>query len=420
MAPGGVVQPAPGARYGLAILFAVALFNYIDRSIVAILQEPIKRDLGLSDTQLGLLTGLSFALVYATMALPIARIADRVNRKKLIAIALAIWSGATALSGLARNFPTLVALRMGVAFGEAGSVPASHSMISDYFPLGRRGTALALWGLSNPLGTMLGFAFGGMLADALSWREAFLIFGVAGLAFAPIVLTAREPVRGTFDHGASTDRMAFRDTVAFLWRTKAFRYLLVGGVAHAFIIHLLHSWNAPFYVRVFDLPIREVALFLALSTGLAGGMGQFLGGWLGDRLAGDTTAWYMRLPAIASALLLPVTLVQYLAPGRTLSMVMGASSLFLIAIFYAPVVAAAQTVVPPRMRAFTSAVLVLCTNLLGLSLAPVLAGAISDYLDPIYGDQSLRYALAILMPMSALAVFGFVKAAQHMRAMERA
>lgn len=415
--PAPAPRYSPGARYGLFLLFVVALFNYIDRSIVAILQEPIKRDLQLSDTQLGLLTGLSFALVYATMALPIARLADRVNRKRLIALALAIWSAATAASGLARNFPTLVALRMGVAFGEAGSVPASHSMISDYYPLGRRGTALALWGLANPFGTMMGFAFGGLLAQELGWRQAFLIFGVMGLAFAPVVLTAREPVRGAFDHDPAPEGMTLGATIAWLARNPAFRWLLVGAVAHAFIIHLLHAWNAPFFARVYAMPIGEVALFLALATGIAGGAGQFLGGYLGDRLAVRSVAWYMRLPAMASVLLLPITLVQYLAPDRTLSMVTGAAGLFLIAIFYAPVVAAAQSIVPPRMRAFTSAVLVLCTNLLGLSLGPVLAGALSDWLVPTHGDQSLRYALAALMPMSALAAFGFVRAAHHMRAL---
>ena len=225
------------ARFGLAMLFVVALFNYIDRSIISILQEPLKADLHLSDTQLGALTGLSFALLYTTLALPIARLADRVNRKRLIAAALAIWSTATGCCGLANSFGVLVLFRMGVAFGEAGVVPASHSMISDYFPPRKRGTALALWGLSNPFGTMLGFAAGGWITAAMSWRQAFLVFGVLGVALAPVVLLMKEPRRGGTDPVQPLDEaegpLPFGEVVARLWRLRAFRCLARGGGAPA-------------------------------------------------------------------------------------------------------------------------------------------------------------------------------------------
>jgi MFS family permease len=403
------------SHYGLAVLFGVALFNYIDRSIIAILQEPLKADLKLSDTQLGALTGLSFALLYTTMALPIARLADVWNRKRLIAAALAIWSAATAACGLANNFATLVALRMGVAFGEAGCVPASHSMIADYFPVRQRATALALWGLSNPFGTMLGFAAGGWITQALSWREAFLLFGLTGVALAPVVLTAREPPRGRFDdQAAAGDRVPLREAFLTLWRRKAFRFLAAGGAAHAFVVFAAQNWNAPFFGRVHAMPIAEVATFLALAIGLGGGLGQFVGGWMADRLGRRDRRWYMWLPALASVLLLPVSFVVYLVGDTATSMAFAALEAILLNVWFAPIVATAQMLVPPQMRAFTSAMLVLIVNILGLSLGPLLTGMISDALQPTLGAESLRYAILASMGMNLVAALCFFRSGQHL------
>jgi predicted MFS family arabinose efflux permease len=415
----GIEAPAmvPGSYYGLAILFAVGLFNYLDRAIISILQVPLKTDLHLSDTQLGMLTGLSFALVYCTAAIPIARLADKVNRKRLIATALTIWSAATGACGFAANFPILVSLRMGVALGEAGSIPATHSIIADYFPIRKRATALALWGLSNPLGTMLGFALGGWLTHVLSWREAFMLFGIAGVMLAPVVLTMREPARGVFNDAHAVDRegvIPFGEAITTLWRLKAFRLLALGGAAHAFVIFLFQNWSAPFYMRLHHLPITQVAVFLALSLGVSGGLGYFFGGFISDKLGQRRYGWYMRLPAIASALLLPITLVQYLTTSLALSMTMCVIAAFLISIWFAPVVAAAQTLVAPQMRAMTSAVLVLCTNLLGLSLGPLFAGMISDLLQPRFGAEALRYAIVSLLFMNVVAALLFWRSAHHL------
>jgi MFS family permease len=410
------------SRYGLAMLFVVALFNYIDRSIIAILQEPLKADLGLSDTQLGALTGLSFALMYTTMALPIARLADVWNRKRLIAGALAIWSAATAACGLANGFGTLVALRMGVAFGEAGCVPASHSMIADYFPLRQRATALALWGLSNPFGTMLGFAAGGWITQAMSWREAFLLFGIAGVALAPVVLTMKEPRRGRFDdHADARVQVPLREALEKLWSLKAFRFLAAGGAAHAFVVFAGHNWNAPFYGRVHGMPIGQVALFLALAIGLGGGVGQFVGGWMADRVGRIDRRWYMWLPALASALLIPISLGVYLVDDTATSMAFAVVQAVLLNVWFAPIVATAQMLVPSQMRAFTSAMLVLIVNILGLSLGPLMTGMISDALQPTLGSESLRYAILASMGMSVIAALCFFRSGQHlMRELEGA
>jgi MFS family permease len=409
------VQSLRYARYGLAMLFLVALFNYIDRSIISILQEPLKADLKLSDTQLGALTGLSFAILYSTMALPIARLADRWNRKKLIAAALAIWSSATAACGLANNFATLVAFRMGVAFGEAGCVPASHSMIADYFPLRQRATALAVWGLSSPLGTMLGFAAGGWITQAMSWREAFLVFGIVGVALEPLVLTVKEPVRGRFDdHTDDRTQVPLREALGVLWKSRAFRFLAGGGAAHAFVLYSVQNWNAPFYSRVHEMPLTSVALFLALAFGLGGGIGQFLGGALADRLGRRDRRWYMWVPAAGSTLLVPVSLVTYLAGDTVVSMVSATLQALLLFIYTASIVATAQMLVPPQMRAFTSAMLVLIVNLLGLSMGPLLTGVVSDALQPAFGTQSLRYAIAFSVGMEVVAAVCFFCSARYL------
>lgn len=403
------------SRYGLGMLFLVALFNYIDRAIISILQEPLKADLKLSDTQLGALTGLSFALLYTTMALPIARLADVWNRKRMIAAALAIWSSATAACGLANNFATLVAFRMGVAFGEAGCVPASHSMIADYFPLRQRATALALWGLSSPFGTMLGFAAGGWITQAMSWREAFLAFGIAGVALAPFVLTMKEPLRGRFDdHKDARLQLPLREALGALWKLRAYRFLALGGAAHAFVVFAGHNWNAPFYGRVHEMPLTQVAVFLALAFGLGGGLGQFLGGFLSDRLGRGDRRWYMWMPAAASALLIPVSLGTYLLDDTVASMAFGTVQAVLLNVYFAPIVATTQMLVAPQMRAFTSAVLVLIVNILGLSLGPLLTGAISDALQPAYGADSLRYAILLSVGMEVLAALCFFRSAHHL------
>jgi len=403
------------SRYGLAVLFVVALFNYIDRSIISILQEPLKADLGLSDTQLGALTGLSFAVLYTTMALPIARLADVWNRKRLIAGALAIWSTATAACGLATGFGTLVALRMGVAFGEAGCVPASHSMIADYFPLRQRATALALWGLSNPFGTMLGFAAGGWITQALSWREAFMLFGIAGVALAPLVLTMKEPQRGRFDEpGQARAQVPLREAVATLWKSRAFRFLAAGGAAHAFVVFAAQNWNAPFFGRVHEMPIKQVALFLALAIGLGGGLGQFVGGWMADRIGRLDRRWYMWLPALCSILLIPVSIGVYLIDNTATAMALTVVEAVLLNVWFAPIVATAQMLVSSRMRAFTSAMLVLIVNILGLSLGPLLTGMISDALQPTLGVESLRYAILASMGMSVVAALCFFRSGQHL------
>ncbi|QUD90375.1 spinster family MFS transporter [Phenylobacterium montanum] len=408
---GGNRPKTLSARYGwfaLAILFVVALFNYVDRSILSIMQVALKRDLGLTDTELGSLTGLSFAIFYTTGALPVAWLADRIARKYVLTAALAIWTLMTAASSLATGFVSLSACRIGVAVGEAGCVPASHSLISDYFPRQKRALAMAVWGLSMPLGGMLGVYLGGQLTAAIGWRGAFAAIGLGGLVLAPLVaLFLKEPQRGRFDGASGVKGRSVWASLAILWRFRSFRYLCLAEGLQAWGQTAMQAWNAPFYSRLHHMPLAHIAAALSLIIGLSGAAGTFLGGALANSLARRDVRWFMRIPAIAAVLTAPFALLQYLTPSLTLSLAAAIVPAAMVNVYMAPANAMSQSLVPADMRAFTSAMLVLVVNVIGLGLGPVSIGALSDVLAHHYGlgAASLRWALptvAIPATVSAL------------------
>ena len=417
----GVTMPPPTYTAGsrrtvLVMLGLVSMFNYIDRTVLSVLQEPIKRELDLSDGQLGLLTGLAFALFYATLSVPIARLADRFNRRNIIAASLATWSGMTALSGLATGFGSLVAFRIGVALGEAGSVPASHSIIADYYPPEKRVTALALWGLALPAGIMLGYASGGWIASALGWRLAFGVIGVAGLALAPLfLLLVREPARTGADLSTRTEQAPpLGEAMRFLWRLRTYRYMLIGTTLHAFAQYAMMSWSAPFYMRVHHMPLADVASWLAVMNGLGGGIGIYLGGRLSDAAGSRNPAGRVWVSAAAMLLMVPAALVQFLIPSLTASLAFGFVATMLMFFYYGPIIGVPQSVVPPRIRALTSAVTLLVFNLFGLGLGPAVTGFLSDHLAAADGmnDTSLRYALAAVVLFSLAGASGIAWASR--------
>ena len=406
--------------FALGLLFVVALFNYLDRTVLSIMQVALKRDLRLTDTELGTLTGLAFALFYTTLALPIARLADRVARKYVLVAALTIWTLMTAASGLATGYLTLLVCRVGVAVGEAGCVPATHSMIADLFPPRRRSLAMAVWGLALPLGFMLGFAFGGKLTVALGWRRAFEVVGLSGLALAPVMLLfLKEPPRGQHEALATQapgQRRSVGEAVRLLWRIRAFRYLVIGEALQSWAQYGMVSWNAPFYSRVHAMPLAELATWLALITGLGGAAGTFLGGALAARLAARDVRWYMRVPAIAALTTAPFALIQYLVGDARLSLAAAIVPAAMVNVYMAPGNAVSQTLAPPDMRAFTSAVFVLVVNLVGLGLGPTSVGLLSDLLAAHFGlgDQALRYALlSVAIPAVAAAAL-FWRSSVHL------
>jgi predicted MFS family arabinose efflux permease len=413
-------------RYGwfaLGVLFVVALFNYIDRSILSIMQVALKRDLHLTDTELGALTGLAFAIFYTTGALPIAWLADRLARKYVLTAALAVWTLMTAAGAGASGFFSLMACRIGVAVGEAGCVPTTHSMISDFFPRHRRALAMAFWGLSLPLGSMLGVFLGGQLTAAFGWRETFLIIGGGGLLLVPVILVAlREPTRGRFDGapatGMVTEPRSTPQSLAILWRLRSFRYLCLAEGLQAWAQNGMMSWNAPFYSRLHHMPLAQIATALALIIGFSGAAGTFLGGALANSLARGDVRWYMRIPAAAALITVPFALLQYFTPSATLSLAAAVVPAAMVNVYMAPANAMSQSLVPADMRALTSAVLVLIVSVIGLGFGPISVGALSDLLAHRFGlgEASLRYALPSVVFPAAAAAWLFHRSSIHLPA----
>jgi len=419
-----VASEARTRRLALLSLCLIAMFNYIDRTILSILQIPIKSELGLSDGQIGALTGLSFALFYTTLALPIARLSDRLSRRWIVVASLALWSLMTALSGLAVGFASLVFFRIGVAVGEAGSGPASVSLLADYFPPKQRATAMSTYGLGLPLGLMLGYSTTGWLAETVGWRYTFAIIGGFGVALAPLTLMMlRDAPRGRYDPPAAEGetRLGMLPSMRLLWRIKAFRFAVMATMLHGFSQYSMMSWNAPFFVRLHGFTLSQVSLLMALLAGAGGAIGMYLGGFFADRLALRDLRWRLWVMAIAVGATVPFGLIQYLAPSTGWSVAAAAMAALSMVAYFGPILAVTQSVVPPNMRAFSNSVLSLCFNLFGLGLGPWFTGLCSDLLAryPSVGADALRYALSLSLLPGCLGAAMFIYAARFIKAADR-
>lgn len=405
-------------NYVLLLLMVVYIFNFIDRQILVILQESIKAELGLSDKQLGLLSGFSFAVFYVVCGIPIARWADRYNRVNIVSLSIAVWSGMTALSGLTGNFLQLLAARIGVGVGEAGASPPSHSIISDYFPHEERGRALSVYSIGIYIGILVGFLLGGWVNQFFGWRVAFLVVGLPGILMAVVVkLTLREPPRGQMDDGDHTDVPETRLVVDLkrLWALRSFRYAAFGAGFNAFVGYGSLNFMPSFAIRIYDVPVGLVGTWLALIAGLAGGSGAYAGGYLSDHLGKRDHRWPYWVAGIstfaAGLLLLPMMLSgdQYVMWGIYILVALCG------AMFLGPTIATAHALVGPRYRALSSAVLFFVLNIIGLGLGPLTVGAISDALAPSLGVNSIRWAIM----STALAAFVgaglYLNAARYVR-----
>jgi len=387
-------------RLTLWILLTVYVFNFIDRQIVNILAEPIARDLQLSDTQIGLMTGLAFALFYTVLGIPIARFADRpsTNRAKLIATALAVWSAMTALCGLAQNFAQLLLARIGVGVGEAGCTPPAHSLISDMVPPEKRASALAFYSLGIPIGTLLGMIIGGTLADFVGWREAFLIVGLPGIALALVVWFVLKDPR-TSDAASilrarnPAPALPLREALVEVMGSRAFLLLLCAGSAAAFLAYGKTTWTTIFFQRTHDLTPGQVGLWFGLLGGLGGILGTWAGGYLADRLGAINRRHVLSAPAIGMALAVPLAIAAYHAPTWPLALALLFLPTVMNSLYYGPTYSAAQGLVPLRARAIAAAALLFFQNLIGLGLGPLFFGMLSDWLQPAYGADSVRYVL---------------------------
>ncbi len=365
------------------------MLNFVDRQILTILAKPIADELGFSDTQLGLLTGPAFALFYTFAGIPIARWADVGVRRSIIALALLIWSGMTAVTALAGNLTQLALARVGVGVGEAGCSPPAHSLISDLFPVERRATALAIYSLGIPIGGALGSLLGGWLGQLYGWRVAFLAVGLPGVLLALVVrYTLREPPREAVHR-----RESVREVFSFMARRPAFVHMSIGAALHAFYGYGAASFIPVFLMRVHGLQLGELGTWLAaigLTTGVAG---TYLGGSISDRLAKLEVSWYMRVPAIASIIGVPFSFLFYLWPEGRTALLLSIPGALLGPIYLGPTFAMTQSLVRPHMRALASAILLFIINLIGLGLGPWFVGMLSDALKPSYGTDAIRYAL---------------------------
>lgn len=421
---GGTAPPGDSAgyrRYVLVLLLAVYIFNFVDRQILSVLLQAIKNEFSFSDTQLGLLGGIAFALFYSLVGLPIAAFADRVNRRNMIAIALALWSLMTAACGSAVGFVSLFLCRVGVGIGEAGGLPPSYSLISDYFPPQRRGTALAVFGMGIPLGVLTGFLLGGWVNEYYGWRAAFRVVGIPGIILAVLLaLTLREPPRGRYDAAPpARDVPSVLATARFLWARRAVRHLCVAGALYGLAMWGAGVWQPAFFMRVHGMSSAQVGTWLALVFGLSGATGAMLGGALGDRLFRTTgdARWYAWISAGGVLVSLPFVFLVYLWPTPIPAL------LFLIVptifghMYLGPSTALLLGMAGPRRRAVASALYALALNLVSMGLGPLLVGLSSDHLQPRYGALALRYSiLALVAGATAWAAIHFLCAARTLRA----
>ena len=404
--------------YVLFLLMVVYIFNFIDRQILVILQESIKQELDLSDKQLGLLSGFTFAVFYVVCGIPIARLADRYNRVNIVSASIAVWSAMTAISAFVGNFWHLLAARVGVGVGEAGASPPSHSIISDYYPHGERGRALSFYSMGIYIGILIGFLLGGWINQFFGWRTAFLVVGLPGILMAVVVkLTLREPPRGQLDDGDHTDApdSNFVDDLKLLWSLKSFRYAAFAAGFNAFMGYGALNFMPSFAIRIYEVPVGVVGTWLALIAGIAGAAGVYAGGHMSDHLGKRDDRWAYWVPGAstlaAGALAVPMMLSgdQYVMWGIYVLVS------FSLSMFLGPTIAMAHALVGPRYRALSSSVLFFILNIIGLGLGPLTVGAISDALAPTMGVNSIRWAIMSTALAAFIGAGLYFIAARHLR-----
>ncbi|MES2986864.1 MAG: MFS transporter [Pseudomonadota bacterium] len=413
MTPAEAPAPATPAYRGvvLAMLLLVYTFNFVDRQILSILAPGIMAELGLSKGQMGLLGGIAFASVYSTLAIPLSLLADRTNRTWVITGSLAVWSGFTALCGMAGNFTQLFLCRLGVGVGEAGGVAPSYAVIADYFPAGSRARALAIYSLGIPLGSAAGVMLGGHIAKSIDWRTAFIVVGVLGVAIAPIFrLVVREAPRDRSAGGTPV-----REVFSILARKKSFWLLSFGASASSMLGYGLAFWLPTLMKESFGLDPAETGNFYGAILLLGGVAGVLAGGFIGDRLGARDKGAYARLPAIAFVLAVPL-----FAGGVMSSTVTGAFLFFVVPqalayIWLGPVISAVQHLVPAHMRATASASFLLINNLIGLGVGIYVLGGLADALEPHFGVEALRYSMLFSLVCYLIAALLMWLAAKPLR-----
>jgi len=403
--------------YILMVLTLVYLVNFIDRQILSILLQPIKEEFHVSDALLGLLIGPTFAFFYAVMGLPMAMLADRVNRRTLIGASLTLFSLMTAVCGMVGQFWQLAVARIFTGVGEAGTGPASQAMISDLYPPAERSRAQAVYATGSNLGILVAFALGGVIVDQLGWRAGFLLASVPGLLLVVLLFATVDDVpRGRSEAVADAVPAApLRVVLRLLWASPAFRLTTLGACTTCFTGYGVFGFFPTFLARSHGMSITQIGFTVAIITGVAGGLATYASGYLADRLSQRDERWNLYIPAIAAFLPLPLAPLCFLTDSTALALIAAVPILGLTAAFIGPVIATIQRLVPLRMRATSIAVLILIDNIVGLGLGPQFVGLTSDWLRPTFGEDSLRIALLAAMAGSAVSAVGFLLAARRVR-----
>jgi MFS family permease len=398
----GVVAPGTAidrgrARLVLVLLFAVYAFNYLDRQVINILGQSIKTELHLSDLQLGMLSGTAFGIFYSLLGLPLARLADRINRVWIITAAMTAWSIFTSSCALAQNYIQLFLLRLGVGIGEAGGTPPSQSLISDYFPAARRGTAMAVFNMGVPAGSFLGFLLGGYLNDFATWRTALLVAGLPGLLLAPILFKCiPEPVRGAADGralAASAPSPSARTAVRALLARRSYVALILGGTFGIFIIYVTNTWLPPLFIRLHGMTAKEVGTWMALCIGGGGAIGTLGGGLLADLLRRRFERAEIWMLMVSTALTAPAVWLTVTAESEAARFGWMFVLYTLGYVWIGPTSAMVQRVAPVPTRALATGIQLFIANITALAFGPPLVGLASDMLVPMAGAHSLQWAL---------------------------
>lgn len=417
-------RPDGRAWFVLGVLCFVYVLNFLDRQLLSILAKPIRDELGLTHGQIGLISGLYFALFYGVISIPVAWFADRANRVKVLSFACALWSAATVACGFAASYPQLAVARMTVGIGEAGGVPPSYAIISDYFRPGTRGTALGIYNLGPPLGNALGVAFGASVAVAFSWRDAFIAVGAIGVVTAVIVwFTVREPRRGGLDMPADAapdtyappPKAPFTATCRMFFTRRVLLLVALATAANQFITYAAGNFATLFLMEEKGMTLEQVALWYALLILFSMGGGIFLAGRLVDKFAPRDKRAYAFIPAIGLSVAVPFFVAFIWAPGWELAMIMLIVPFALNYFYLSPAVALVQEEVKPNERVLAGALLLLVMNLVGLGLGPTWLGAASDWFAAHGHDRPLQSAFYTLVPFYALAILLFLMLARAIR-----
>ncbi len=409
-------QQKPSRRYSLWVLLLLSLayaLNFIDRQVLSVVSLEVKADLGLSDTQLGILMGPAFALCFTLSGFLLARIADTGSRKWVLTFALAAWSLFTAGCGVARSFVQLALFRFAVGIGEAGGAPPSQSMISDYFPPERRARSLSVFSLGIYFGTLFGFAGGGLIAAWFDWRTAFLVAGALGIPLTLLIaVTLREPAREP--HAASPALSGF-DALAALFSVRTYRWLMCAAACQAFVGFAVLSWSVPLLRRAYQMGASEAGIAFGLIAGSTGAAGSLFGGVLADRLAKRDARWYAWLSAGVSLAAFPFMVGFTQSRSARAALACVAVFYFLNNIYVPSLWTLVQSLAHPRLRALSSATQLAVTNVFGYALGAVLVGMLNDALAPRFGENAIRYSMLVPAVVGALSAPFFLRCARSVR-----